>query len=296
MVRREVILKSIVLIAILVVATTAVQADYDWRYVDGKDYMTPVQNQEDGLTCWAFAAIGALEAKFDIGTNNPNLNLNLSEQHLVCDDDYTHFYGGINYYLGDATTTGGYEFAACAYFTDNGVTNEETIPYNQQDTSPFYPPTPTYTLYGVSAYQNWLDCSTSNLKNYLQNEGPLVTFMDAAADWYTPIVSPAGADSWDFGLPEYYASKPPAWHAVVLAGFVDNEDVAGDGYWIVKNSWGTDWGDSGYGYMTYATTEFRDRTHALTGDLWTAVVPLPGAVLLGILGLGVVGIKLRRYA
>ena len=32
-------------------------------------------------------------------------------------------------------------------------------------------------------------------------------------------------------------------HAVVAVGY-------GDGYWLVKNSWGTDWGQDGYGYMT----------------------------------------------
>jgi cathepsin C len=294
-VRRELILKSIVTLAILVVAATTAQADFDWRNVGGYDYMTPVQDQGPVGTCWAFAAIGALEAKFDIETSNSNLNLNLSEQHLVCDDDYTHFYSGVNYHLGGIT--GGYEFAATAYFTDNGVVDETTLPYTQLDTSPLWPLAEPYTLYGVSAYQNWLDCTTSNLQTYLQNEGPLVTFMDAATDWYTlPGVPPAGAGGWDFGLPDYYAEAKPAWHAVVLAGFVDNTDVAGGGYWIVKNSWGTGWGDNGYGYMTYATTVLRDLTHALTGDVWTAVVPTPAAVILGILGLGVVGIKLRKYA
>ena len=295
MIRRKVILKSIVMIAIAVVASTAALADtYDWRDVGGLDYMTPVQNQGPVGTCWAFAAVGALEAKFDIGWNNPDLNLNLSEQHLICDDSYSYFYGGYNYYLGGIT--GGYEFAACAYFVDNGITDEATLPYTYLDTSTLWPLT-NPDLYGVTANTNFIASNTANLKANLIANGPLVQFMDAATDWYDPVTTPGGSNL-DFGMTDYYAAKyeetGQSWHAVVLAGFVDDPDAAGGGYWIVKNSWGTGWGDSGYGYITYATTESRDRTHVLTGT--PVFVPVPGAVLLGILGLSVVGIKLRKFA
>lgn len=296
MVRRELILKSIVMIAIVVIASTAARADtYDWRNVGGLDYMTPVQDQGPVGTCWAFAAIGALEAKFDIGWNNPNLNLNLSEQHLICDDNYQHFDLGNWYGLGGIA--GGYEFVAAGYFVDNGVTNEATLPYTQNDTSTLWPLT-NPLLYGVTAHQNWLDCTASNLKSQLQTNGPLITFMDAATDWYTPASLPLAGSNLDFGMTDYYAAKyeesGAAYHAVVLAGFVDNVNAPGGGYYIVKNSWGTEWGDAGYGYMTYAAVDGWDRTHALTGT--PVFVPVPAAVLLGILGLGVVGIKLRKDA
>ena len=290
--RRELIIKSVVMTAIVVLAATVVSADtFDWRNVGGNNYMTPVKNQGSVGTCWAFAAIGALEAKFDIETSNPNLNLDLSEQHLVCDDDYR--WNG--YYLGG--TGGGYEFVACAYFTDNGVTNEATLPYNQLDTSPYWPLAEPYQLYGVSAYQNWLSCTTSNLKTYLVNEGPLVTFIDAATDWYWPASATGVIDT---SLPEYYQAlydeTGAAYHAVVIAGFIDDAGVDGGGYWIIKNSWGAGWGYSGYGYITYDTTTSWNRTHALTGTPWIVTVPLPGAVLLGLLGLSVAGVKLRKFA
>lgn len=42
-------------------------------------------------------------------------------------------------------------------------------------------------------------------------------------------------------------------HAVLLAGYEDGGVAAGeDGYFIVRNSWGEDWGDGGYGYLPYA--------------------------------------------
>ena len=56
------------------------------------------------------------------------------------------------------------------------------------------------------------------------------------------------------------------YHAVSLVGWDDNyqgEDSLGDytkGAWIFKNSWGTDWGDNGFGYLAYQ--------HAFTSDLY----------------------------
>lgn len=283
--RRVVILKSIVMIAITVVASTAALADtFDWRNVGslGLDYMTPVQDQGAASTCWAFAAVGALEAKFDIYNSNPNLNLNLSEQHLVCDGSM----GGID---------GGWEYMALNYFRTNNIVNEATLPYTDMDTSPLWPLTTPYDLYGITANQNWLDCTTNNLKNNLITNGPLVTFIDADVDFY----SPSGI-VMDNSMPDYYEAGLKAgleaWHAVVIAGFVDDTLMPSGGYWIVKNSWGASWNGDGYGYITYGVTEARDRTHALTGDPFIVTVPVPGAVLLGILGLGAVGIKLRRYA
>jgi len=46
-----------------------------------------------------------------------------------------------------------------------------------------------------------------------------------------------------------------AGHATLAVGYQDDPAVEGGGYLIVKNSWGTDWGDSGLGYMTYKWAE-----------------------------------------
>jgi C1A family cysteine protease len=273
--RRDTILKRGMIIVIVAITAGATHAEiFDWRNVDGKDFITPVRDQGQAGTCWAFAAVAALEAKFDIYTNNPNLNLDLSEQHLVCDGSM-------------GTINGGYEFLAADYLRTNGIVREATLPYTAQNTSPYWPLTPPYTLYGVTANQNFI--SMSSLKSSLKTYGPLIAFMDAYNDFnYWPTAPTSTA------VPDYYADQ--GWHAVALVGFVDDPDLAAGGYWIIKNSWGPGWGDDGYGYSLYGSIEQYNRVHALTGDPFTVYVPLPGAVLLGILGFGVARLKLRKSA
>ncbi|MEM2121631.1 MAG: C1 family peptidase, partial [Candidatus Woesearchaeota archaeon] len=56
---------------------------WDWRNVDGKNYLTPVKNQAYCGSCWAFATVGALEGTYNIENNCPGCNTDLSEQQLV---------------------------------------------------------------------------------------------------------------------------------------------------------------------------------------------------------------------
>jgi C1A family cysteine protease len=56
-------------------------------------------------------------------------------------------------------------------------------------------------------------------------------------------------------------------HAVFCAGYQSDATVPGGGSFIIKNSWGTGWGDAGYFYMPFAFVTPQNVT-----DAWTAVV------------------------
>lgn len=54
---------------------------------------------------------------------------------------------------------------------------------------------------------------------------------------------------------EVFDMKRTGGHAMLLVGYEDDDSVAGGGYFIVRNSWGGDWGEAGYGKLPYAYAE-----------------------------------------
>jgi C1A family cysteine protease len=77
------------------------------------------------------------------------------------------------------------------------------------------------------------------LKGRLRESGPFGTNVDTG--WYA--------------LPErgFYTCEGESTpgHALVIVGYCDDESMSEGGYWIIKNSWGTSFGDNGYMYIPY---------------------------------------------
>jgi len=212
---------------------------FDWRDVDGKDWMTPVKSQGSCGSCWAFSAIGVVEAAINIYANNPDMDIDLAEQHLVSDC----------YYAGDCTD--GWPAGALEYIRDNGVPEESCFPYTASncactpcagwDDNPW-------------KITNYKYIYAATLKSGLQEYGPLSVVLTAPDDWFYyvgGVYSPAWEDTNGVGW---------ANHAVVLVGWDD-----ADGCWIVKNSYSANWGENGYGRVLYGDLEQYQYQYAVTG-------------------------------
>lgn len=258
---------------ILLLAAPVEAAALDWRNVNGRDYTTPVRNQGLAGTCWAFAAVAALEAKLEISADRPDWDPDLSEQHLISEGNM----GG---------TQGGFEFLAISFFQSTGVVTEEELPYRAGDTSPDWPLADGWEnrVARITDHEDWLDNTTAHLKWTLEHYGPLVSAMDSVNDWYWPVGTPVGITrsvpvDVTGGL---VAKLGQADHAVVVVGYKDDQSVSEGGYWIIKNSWGSQWGDSGYGYIRYGDLEAHNRLHAISGGAY--VVPEPGTLCVLVLG------------
>ena len=213
---------------------------FDWRDLHGGlDYTTPIRDQSSCGSCWAFGAVGALEAGIDAYYNNPNLNVDLSEQDLVsCYLPYGCCGGSIS----EIETLFG------NYFQNTGIANETCFLYEACDATnppPCYLNDCSYEVPCSNKCANWQDgawktlsyteseLTIDALKTTLIENGPIEVGMEVYQDFF----------SYENGIYHHVIGNSVGYHAVLVVGFgvYDGMD-----YWIVKNSWNNWWGEDGY--------------------------------------------------
>jgi len=99
---------------------TLVPAAFDWRDYNGQDWMTPVGDQAQCGTCWAFSAVGTVEAAYNIATNFPALDLDISEEFLNSDCPSPD----------PGSCCGGSHTGALEIIRDDGIPDEDCMPWD----------------------------------------------------------------------------------------------------------------------------------------------------------------------
>jgi len=201
---------------------------FDWLK---EGAVTPVKDQGDCGSCWAFGAVGTMEGQ--VYLNNHKL-LSLSEQNLVdCDKEcqtFPHGWGKVC----DEACDGGMEPNAFQYVIKNGGINlEEDYPYKAKKGKCAFDKSKA-----VGGFTNWTYVTVDaedDLRQYLYENGPVSIGVHA--------------DEWFYYTGGVFDSKCETEndHAVLLTGW--GETDKGVPYWIIKNSWGEDWGKKGYMHL-----------------------------------------------
>ncbi|MBU1227297.1 MAG: DUF333 domain-containing protein [Actinobacteria bacterium] len=226
-------------------ATAAVPSGFDWRNQQGQNWMTPIKNQGQCGSCWAFAAVGAVEAAHNIDAQNAGLDLDLSEQYLVSD-------------CSDAgSCCGGWTGGALAFIQSNGVPDEACMAYVDGSGCSC----PSSGCSSGCAYRGGGSCSDRSCGNRCSNWSSRLTQIGATGSVPTdrasikqylvergPLTASIAWTNYGYWDGDIYRCTHDSGinHAVVLVGYDDP-----GGYWIVRNSWGTTWGDGGYFKMGY---------------------------------------------
>ncbi|WP_181391258.1 lectin like domain-containing protein [Methanospirillum stamsii] len=217
-----------------------------------EDKVTPVRDQGNFGTCWAHGSLASLESYL-----LPEENRSFSPKNMV---NLHGFDNGVN--------DGGQIYMATAYLTRwNGPVDEATDPYPEENwtLSEVYPP--QYHVQDVVIYPTRTDRNdTASIKAGLMEWGTA----SVGFYWNSSFYNPA---SFAYYQPETAENqKPGGGHIVSLAGWNDTYPASafmntppGDGAWIVKNSWGTGFGDEGFFYVSYFDKYFGSVTK--TGDL-----------------------------
>ena len=250
-------------------------AKYDLRNVDGKSYLTPVKDQSTYGVCWAFAATGAMESNYK---KNTGKDIDLAELHLAWfsfknADKSKAFHNKSGNTLSAVLGGGNAFYPAALYSRLDGPILESDLPYPDRYASNPEANKPSETK--ADAYNRVLrltdvyyldfdygggpdsigstETSMNIIKRRIMETGSVVASYNSNNSSYYNYDTSSRATS-------YYVTQSgkSTNHAVQIVGWDDNFPASNfktkpsrNGAWLIKNSWGTWWGDSGYFWMSY---------------------------------------------
>jgi C1A family cysteine protease len=185
------------------------EANVDWRQ---KGAVNRVQNQGQCGSCWAFSTTAAVEGAHQIKTGTL---LKLSESQLVdCD-------------RGDGGCEGGLEWNAMKYLKTNPQELESAYPYRaRKQTCKFSKAKGQVSVTAINYVQSK---SASALKSSIA-QGPTCVGINASSSYF---------QNYRSGILNTSNCSPQQDHAITAVGY-------GSNFFIVRNSWGGSWGESGY--------------------------------------------------
>lgn len=189
----------------------------DWR---AKGAVTPVKNQGNCGSCWAFSTTGSTEGAAAIASGKL---ISLSEQQLV-DCSKAEHNNGCNGGLMDY----GFEYIE----HNHGITTEDDYPYKARDGTC----NGGEAAHHVVTVTDYHDVSPNNADQMQQavSQGPVSIAIEADKSVF---------QLYKEGVFKSESCGTQLDHGVLVVGYGTD---SGDDYWNVKNSWGATWGEQGY--------------------------------------------------
>jgi len=215
---------------------------YDWR---AHGAVGPIKNQEQCGSCWAFAAVGNIEGQDAIKHHTLQ---NFSEQQIVdCDVNGN-----------DQGCNGGLPEGAFEYVNQaGGLMLTKDYPYNGQDstmgnTCNFVA---SESHVQVNSYKFAPSTDEGIIATFNFQTGPLAIGINADPfqDYVSGIIDEDASDCDPTQLD----------HGVTIVGY----GASSQPYWIIKNSWGADWGENGYVRVARGKGTCGVNTHVVTSIL-----------------------------
>jgi len=216
--------------------------NFDWRSYISKDWTTGIRDQGSCGSCWAFSSVGVVESKVNINLNNASYDPDLSEQDIITNSNPS-----------ESNCDGGYVTDGLDYLKNTGIVKESCMPYTQSNSGTMCEEGSTEKT-KIGNYVV-VSASLNSIKTAISSYGPVTAYMVVCDDFSSfsgsGIYNHPGDVYWDDscwhdGGDGYDYLN---WHAISIAGYNDSGS-----YLVVRNSWGTGWGDNGYIKISYAQT------------------------------------------
>ena len=216
-----------------------------------QNFTTQVRNQHIPQycgSCWSFATTSALADRIKIMKNGKGPDVLLSPQVLISCEDSKNDKGESNTH----GCTGGSSLRAYEWIKNNYITDETCSPYqargktNGLECSPILKckecigfenkcTIPTHNIFKISDYS--FVTGEEQMKAEIFASGPVACSVFVDENWH----------SYKGGVLRIKEQSTKTNHVVTVVGWgkekVGNEDV---NYWLIKNSWGTYWGEEGH--------------------------------------------------
>ena len=225
-------------------------AKFDWRYYYDNDsgttrsYIGSIRDQGNCGSCYAFGAVAAAEGTYNFSMSLYDENCaDFSEAFLAfCLSDY---YSGF-----DGCDGADYDYDELQALVERGINNESDYLYTDVEQSCSAPAWNT----ARKSFASWhrITCGDIDaIKSAISTYGvvDVAVYVTGAFQAYSEGVY-EDANKTCPSSPCYYT---PTNHAVALVGWDDNPPEGGGGCWILRNSWGTSWGENGYMRIRYTS-------------------------------------------
>ena len=236
-------------------AANSLPNSFDWRDQQGTNYVSPIRNQGQCGSCYAFGSMAMMEARIRLLSNNSMTPVFSTQDIVSCSEYAQGCDGGFPYLI------------AGKYAEDFGIVEESCFPYQGSDKVSCtrersgckrYHATDYYYIGGYYGA-----CNDKLMQIELVQNGPIAVSFEVTKDFmaykrgiYHKVDLGDGFNPWEITN-----------HVVSIVGYGEEGFVK---YWIVKNSWGEQWGEKGFFRIRRGTDELSIESMAVAA---TPVMP-----------------------